>query len=88
MNGPSARRTHDGVWAAGAAAIDDLVRGSVGYRVIGPDGDLGVVAGVPEAGLPPRPLVLVIRAGDTFRFLSLQRVERVVPSLGELIVRR
>jgi len=87
MNATPRTRPDDSVSTADAAATDDVLRGVVGYRVVDPGGEHGVVTGVPESGLPPRPLVLVMRAGDCFRFLSLRRVERVLPNLGEVVVR-
>jgi hypothetical protein len=64
-----------------------LLRAAVGYRVTAPEGDTGVVVRVPEAGRPPRPLVLVVRRGDTFRFLPIQLVERVLPEARQVLVR-
>jgi hypothetical protein len=87
MNAMRPTRADGRASAAGAQAIDDVLRDTVGYRVFGPGGELGVVTGVPDTGLPPRPLVLVVRAGDTFRFVSVQRVERVLPRLRKLVVR-
>src|SRR5689334_8002466 len=51
--------------AVDSAALDDAIRRAISYRVLGPEGDLGAVIGVPEAGRPPRPLVLVVRCGKT-----------------------
>jgi hypothetical protein len=50
---------------------------ALGYRVEA-DGDVGVVVGVPLAGHPPRPLVLVVRDGDCMRFVSVRRVASVL----------
>ena len=48
------------------ATFDRLLQGSTGYRVDGPEGYLGVVEGVPFAGNPPRPLVLVVGGAQAF----------------------
>jgi hypothetical protein len=66
--------------------FDAALRGAVGYRVVAREGDAGVITGVPEAGLPPRPLLLVVRAGNTFRFLSRRRVERVLPRERRVVI--
>jgi len=58
-----------------AAHLED----TVGYRVEGPEGYLGLVQGVPQAGRPLRPLVLVVSDGETVRFVSLRRVAAVLP---------
>jgi hypothetical protein len=68
------------------AALDEAIRGAIGYRVVGPDGDLGAVVGVPEAGRPPRPLVLVVRDEHTVHLVSLQRVVAVLPSVRVLLL--
>jgi hypothetical protein len=72
--------------AADRAALDDAVRAAVGYRVRDEDGDAGVVVGVPEAGIPRRPLVLVVREDDTMRFVSLRRVAAVLPTPRLLVL--
>jgi hypothetical protein len=69
-------------------AIDNLLRRAVGYRVDGPDGYLGKVHGVPQAGRPRKPLTLVVSDGATARFVSLRRVAAVVPSERLLVLRR
>jgi hypothetical protein len=56
---------------ADAGSAESRLAEAVGYRV---DGTAGVVVGVPMAGLPPRPLVLVVRDGDCVRFVSRRRV--------------
>jgi transcription elongation GreA/GreB family factor len=72
---------------ADATAFDEALRAALGYRVAAPEGETGVVVRVPEAGWPPRPLVLVIRGGDTFRFMPLQRIERVSPEMRQVLLR-
>jgi hypothetical protein len=54
------------------------LRAALGYRVEGPDSDVGVLAGVPFSGRLPRPLVLVVRDGDCMRFVSVRRVRAVL----------
>ena len=65
---------------ADQAARNDAIRASVGYGVLDRDGDVGEVVGVPEAGIPRQPLVLVVREDDTMRFVSLRRVAAVFPA--------
>jgi hypothetical protein len=72
--------------ASDSAALDDAIRGAIGYRVVGPDGDLGAVVGVPETGRPLRPLVLVVRDEHKMRFVSLQRVAAVLPTARLLLL--
>jgi hypothetical protein len=57
---------------------DEQVRASVGYRVDAPEGHLGVVEEVRLAGVPPRPLVLVVRALNRRYLLPAQRIARVL----------
>jgi len=64
--------------ASDSAAFDETLRAAVGYRVVVAEGD-GVVTAVPEAGRPSRPLLLVVRVGNTFRFIPRRHVERVLP---------
>jgi hypothetical protein len=49
---------------------------ALGYGVDG-GRETGVVVGVPLAGQPPCPLVLVVRDGDSVRFVSVRRVASV-----------
>jgi transcription elongation factor GreA len=70
----------------GEAALDEALRAAVGYRVLAPEGDVGVVTRVPEAGEPSRPLVLVVRDGKTFRFVPRALVQRVVPGERRVVV--
>jgi hypothetical protein len=58
---------------------DDDAREWVGYRVDAPEGHLGVVQEVRFAGVPPRPLVLLVRALDRLYLLPARRVARVLP---------
>ena len=74
--------------AANLAAPDDAIRAAIGYRVVGPEGDLGAIVGVPEAGSPQRPLVLVVRYGSVMRFVPLRRVAGVSPLARLLILNR
>jgi hypothetical protein len=74
------------VSADDSAAFDEALRAAVGYRVVGSEGEAGVITGVPEAGRPPRPLLLVVRAGNTLRFVPLRRVERVLPHERRVVV--
>jgi hypothetical protein len=55
------------------------LRQATGYRVEAAGDDLGIVHGVPQAGRPPRPLVLVVFDGTTVRFVSVRRVAAVEP---------
>jgi hypothetical protein len=64
------RRT---AFEADAGSAESRLAEAVGYRVEG-DGADGVVVGVPVAGHPPRPLVLVVRDGYCVRFISVRRV--------------
>ena len=61
---------------ADAGSAERRLAEAVGYRVEG-DSAAGVVVGVPVAGCPPRPLVLVVRDGDCVRFISLRRVRAI-----------
>jgi hypothetical protein len=67
--------------------LDGRLTTAVGYRVAAPEGDVGVVAGVPLVGHPPRPLVLVVRNLNTIRFVSLRRVAAVVPDSQRVLLR-
>jgi hypothetical protein len=60
---------------------------AVGYRVDAPEGHLGLVQGVPHAGRPPQPLVLVVSDGATVRFVSLRRVAAVLPLEQSIVLR-
>jgi hypothetical protein len=60
---------------------------AVGYRVDAPDGHLGRVQGVPHAGRPPRPLVLVVSDGQTVQFVSVRRVAAVLPLEHRVVLR-
>lgn len=60
---------------------------AVGYRVDAPEGHLGHVQGVPHAGRPPHPLVLVVSDGATVRFVSLRRVAAVLPVDRKILLR-
>jgi hypothetical protein len=58
--------------------IDTRLGAALGYRIEAPDGDAGILVGVPFGGLPPQPLVLVVRDGDRMRFVSVRRVRAVL----------
>jgi hypothetical protein len=58
-----------------------------GYRVDAPEGHLGLVQGVPLAGRPPLPLVLVVSDGETVRFVSLSRLAAVLPAERRIVLR-
>jgi hypothetical protein len=58
-----------------------------GYRVDAPEGYVGHVQGVPHAGRPPRPLVLVVSDGETVRFVSLAHVAAVLPGERRIVLR-
>ena len=77
-------------WQVGAvevnATVDRLLQLATGFRVDGPEGYLGVLAGVPHAGNPPRPLVLVVRGSETMRFVSLARVAVVLPRARRIVL--
>jgi hypothetical protein len=68
------------------ASFDRRLQLATGYRVDGPEGYVGVVEGVPLAGNPPRPLVLVVRGGETIRFVSLTRVATVLPRARRVLL--
>jgi hypothetical protein len=75
----TARRLAPNEATTGAGAgLERRLRAALGYRVEGPDGDAGVLAGVPFSGRPPRPLVLVVRDGDCMRFVSVRSVRTVL----------
>jgi len=61
---------------------------AVGYRVDGPEGHLGRVQGVPHAGRPPQPLILVVSDDKTVRFVSLRRVAAVLPLERRIVLRQ
>lgn len=67
--------------------VDTRLRQAVGYRVDAPEGYLGMVQGVPQAGRPGRPLVLVVSDGETVRFVSLRRVAAVLPLKRRIVLR-
>ena len=68
------------------AGRDRRLRAALGYRVEGPDGDAGVLIGVPFSGRPPRLLVLVVRNGDCIRFVSLRRVRAVLSAERRILL--
>ena len=68
------------------ATFDRLLQESTGYRVDGPEGYLGVVEGVPIAGNPPRPLVLVVGGAQALRFVPLRRVAVVLPDARRVLL--
>jgi hypothetical protein len=68
------------------AAFDRRLQGATGYRVDAPEGYLGVVGGVPLAGNPPRPLVLVVHGDETMRFFPLTRVATVLPRARRILL--
>jgi hypothetical protein len=59
------------------SVIASRLRDALGYHVEAAARHVGVLVGVPLAGRPPRPLVLVVRDGDCMRFLSVRRVRDV-----------
>jgi hypothetical protein len=75
----TARRLAPNKAATGAGTgLERRLRAALGYRVEGPDGDAGVLAGVPFSGRPRRPLVLIVRDRDCMRFVSVRRVRAVL----------
>jgi hypothetical protein len=70
-----------------AAVVDTRLRQAVGYRADAPEGHLGTVQGVPQAGRPTRPLALVVPDGETVRFVLLGRVAAVLPFEGRIALR-
>jgi hypothetical protein len=60
---------------------------AAGYRVDAPEGCVGHVQGVPLAGRPPRPVVLVVSNGKTVRFVSVSRVAAVLPLEKRIVLR-
>jgi hypothetical protein len=69
------------------SVLDAHLKHAVGYRVDAPEGHLGVVQGVPHAGRPPQPLVLVVTDGETVRFVSLRRVAAVLEREHRIVLR-
>lgn len=67
-------------------SFDRRLQLATGYRVDGPEGSVGVVEGVPLAGNPPRPLVLVVRGGETIRFVSVASVATVLPRARRVLL--
>jgi hypothetical protein len=61
------------------SACDTYLTQSIGYRVDAPEGHVGIVQKVPEAGRPRRPLALVVSDGKTVRLVSLRRIAEVEP---------
>ena len=59
---------------AAPTLVERRLRHARGFRVDAPEGNVGFLVGVPLAGRPPRPLVLVVRDGDWMRFVSVRRV--------------
>ena len=53
----------------------------------GPVAHGGRVQGVPHAGRPPQPLVLIVSDGATVRFVSLRRVAAVLPLEQSIVLR-
>ena len=78
LNGEKRDRRDGGV-------SDGALRGVVGYRVSGGGRDLGVIVALRASGVPPRPLVLVVRHRDTMRLLSPARIVAVDP-LGQRVL--
>ena len=68
------------------ATLYRLLQDSTGYRVDGPEGYLGVLEGVPFAGNPPRPLVLVVGGAQTLRVVPLRRVAVVLPGARRVLL--
>jgi hypothetical protein len=69
------------------SVLDAHLKHAVGYRVDAPEGHLGVVQGVPHAGRPPQPLVLVVSDGETVRFVSLRRIAAVLQHEHRIVLR-
>jgi hypothetical protein len=70
------------------SVLDAHLRDAVGYRVDAPEGHLGRIQGVPHAGRPSRPLVMVVSDGETVRFVSLRRVAAVLQFEHRVVLRR
>jgi hypothetical protein len=68
------------------SVLDARLRRAIGYRVDAPEGQLGLVQGIPHAGRPQRPLVLVVSDGETVRFVSLSRVAAVLPHESRIVL--
>jgi hypothetical protein len=71
----------------GRSARDARLASAIGYCVDAPEGHLGSVQGIPHAGQPPRPLVLVVSDGKAVRFVSLRRVAAVLPNEQRIVLR-
>jgi hypothetical protein len=59
-----------------------------GFRVVGPEGESGVVVAVRLSGQPPRPLALVVRDADCMRLVSARRIADVLSDGQTLLVTR
>ena len=71
----------------GGSVLHAHLKHALGYRVDAPDdGDLGRVQGVPHAGQPPEPLVLIVSDGKTVRFVSVRRVAAVLQSEQRIVL--
>jgi hypothetical protein len=69
------------------SAWDTYLTQSIGYCVDAPEGRIGIVQKVPQAGRPRRPLALVVSDGKTVRLVSLRRVADVVPLERRVVLR-
>jgi len=67
-------------------AVDAGLGQASGYRVEAAGEDLGIVHGVPHAGRPPRPLVLVVSDRKSVRFVSVRRVAAVLPRERRIVL--
>ena len=67
--------------------VGTRLRRVVGYRVDAPEGYLGIVQGVSQAGRHSRPLVLVVPDGETVRFVSVGRIAAVLKFERRIVLR-
>jgi hypothetical protein len=70
----------------GPTAVERGLRHAHGFRVVGPEGDAGLVVGVRLSGQPPRALVLVVRDGDCMRLVSARRVAAVLTHEKKVLI--
>jgi hypothetical protein len=72
---------------SGERTTDARLPQTIGYRVDGPEGPLGIVQNVRQAGRPPRPLALVVSDGKTIRLVSPRRVAEVAALERRIVLR-
>jgi hypothetical protein len=79
-------RQLDAAPSAHRADLDAALRNATGYGVDASEGALATVTGIPLAGRPLRPLVLVVRSGDTMSFVARRCVAAVDPQTRRVLL--